>query len=182
MKKVFNIIINVLLFAVVAFWIGKYFYMQPKHSSGEEIPNFSAVTLEGKDFQLSDLRGQMVLLDFWGSWCGPCLQENPALLNLYGNYRGRNYIGLKGFEIVSVGIEQDPERWKKTIQRQAINWPYHILDQATSLRFFDSPIAKQFSVKEVPTKYLISEHGKILKVNPSIAEVEEILKGRLRNQ
>lgn len=181
MKKVFNIIINVLLVGVVAFWIGKYFYMQPKHNSGEEIPNFSAVTLEGQNFELSDLRGQMVLLDFWGSWCGPCLQENPGLLQLYSNYRGRNYIGLKGFEIVSVGIEQDPERWENTIYRQAINWPYHVLDQATSLRFFDSPIAKQFGVKEVPTKYLINEKGKIIKVNPTIAEVEETLKGRLRN-
>lgn len=181
MKKVFNIIINVLLVGVVAFWIGKYFYMMPKHSSGEEIPNFSAVTLEGKNFQLSDLRGQVVLLDFWGSWCGPCLQENPNLLDLYSRYRGRNYIGLKGFEIVSVGIEQDPERWENTIYRQAINWPYHILDQATSLRFFDSPIAQQFGIKEVPTKYLINENGKIIKVNPTIAEVEETLKGRLRN-
>lgn len=181
MKKVFNIFINILLVAVVAFWIGKYFYMKPKHSSGEEVTNFSAVTLEGQAFELSKLRGQMVLLDFWGSWCGPCRKENPDLLKLYTTYRGANYIGLKGFEIVSVGVEQDADRWEKAIYSDAINWPYHILDLATSLRFFDSPIAKQFGVKQIPTKYLINEYGKVIKVNPTLAEVEEKLITRLRN-
>ncbi|MEZ5041096.1 MAG: TlpA disulfide reductase family protein [Saprospiraceae bacterium] len=182
MKKVFKILTNILLVGMVIFLIGKYFYMKPQYSTAEEIPDFSGVTLEGQAFQLSKLRGQMVLLDFWGSWCGPCRQENPDLLKLYTTYRGANYIGLKGFEIVSIGVEQDAKRWEDAIYQDAINWPYHILDLATNLRFFDSPIATQFGVKQLPSKYLINEYGKVIKVNPSIKDIETVLINRLRNK
>jgi thiol-disulfide isomerase/thioredoxin len=159
--------------------IGRYLYMLPGFSDGEQAPEISATTLKGQAFQLSDLRGDYVLLDFWGSWCGPCLAENPRLVQLYSKYGMRAGNNNHRFHIVGIAVEQNPERWKRSIEKTQLNWPYQILDQASSLRFFDSPIAKEYGVKQVPTKYLIDPRGDIIAVNPTVEELDQLLEEKL---
>ena len=179
MRIKFNHILNFLLVAAIAAFIGRYLYMQPRFNSGENTPDFSASLLDGHSFELSELKGSYVLIDFWGSWCPPCRQENPALVNLYHKYKSEGEESQPTFEIVSVAIEKNETRWKRAIQQDQLIWQYHILDKAKNLRFFDSPIAKQFGVHQVPTKYLLSPEGTIIAVNPSIAEVDKILSEQL---
>lgn len=165
---------------VAAFYGGRYLYFQPAYGGGEPAPNFSGSLRDGKPFTLDQMQGTYVLLDFWGSWCGPCRAENPALVQLYQTFHGKSFKGGKDFEIVSVAIERDARRWERAIQKDGLDWPYHILDETKSLRFFDGTIASQYSIREVPSKYLIAPDGTIAMTNPKPGEVAAYLSERIR--
>lgn len=177
MLKKYAWLIFVLL--VGGFIVGQYFYKLPKFVNGETALDFSVTLNDQETFHLSDLKGNFVLLDFWGSWCGPCRAQNRDLVRLHKKFENARFQKAKGFEIVSVGVETNADRWQRAIAKDGLNWTYHILDKATSLRFFDSPIAKLYGVKELPTTYLINEEGFIMGVNLSIEEIDKLLSNRL---
>lgn len=175
----FSKVLNGLLILIVLFLLGQYIYKLPRFDDGEKAPAFEATLLDGASMSLEELKGNYVLIDFWGSWCGPCRAENPQLVSLYSKYKGRSFENAEAFEIVSIGIEQRKERWLRAIKKDQLDWKYHILDQATNLRFFDSPIAGVYGITEVPSKYLIDPRGNIIGVNPSVEEVDQLLSGHL---
>ena len=175
MKLSFNMLLNFLILILLAVFVGRYFYFQPKFDNGEDLPDFTATLLNGENIKLSDLRGKYVLVDFWGSWCGPCRAENPRLVELYKNYGQSKFKEAEGFEILSVGIEKNEKRWKKAIQRDGLFWKYHVLDLTESFKFFDSKIASEFGVKQLPSKYLLDKNGVIIRVDPSIQELNTLL-------
>jgi thiol-disulfide isomerase/thioredoxin len=142
-----------------------YLYRQPNFGKGETVPDFSTVLMNGDTVRFESLRGRYVLLQFWGSWCGPCRKENPHLVELYHQYHNQ------GFEIFSIGIEQSAAAWQKAIARDGMVWPYHSAD----LRYFDGDIAKQFNIHSIPSTFLIDPEGKIVAVNPGAAEIGNIL-------
>ena len=175
MKITFSRIVNILLFLALIGFIGYQVYKMPKFSDGEQAPGFQAELLNGTSFSLSDLSGSYVLLDFWGSWCGPCRVESPNLVALHKSFNGKSFKDAKGFEIVNVAIETNEARWKQAIEKDKLNWPHHIVQ----LDRFSSPIAKQYGVREIPTKYLLDTKGEILMVNPSFLELESFLNERV---
>lgn len=181
MKKLLSNSFLVIIVLVVGFVVGKKIYMTPNYSDGEVAPNFSGTLPNGQNFELTDLKGSYVLIDFWGSWCFPCKAESPAIIDLHNQFNGKKFKDAEGFEIVGVAIEKDEARWKRAIQKWNLPWQYQVVDLNTNFKFFDSQIASDYGVKEVPTKFLVSPDGQIIGVNQKPEEIAAFLSENLMN-
>lgn len=146
-----------------------YRYRQPNFIMGDKAPDFEVTLLDGEKARLSDLRGRYVLLQFWGSWCGPCRAENPALAALYAQYHER------GFEVFSIGIEQRPEAWKRAIAADGMAWRYHAMEDQD----FTGGQARQYNIHSIPTTFLLNPEGVISGVNLTPEEIGKTLAERL---
>jgi thiol-disulfide isomerase/thioredoxin len=166
--------IGLAILVVIGFQLGKYLYLKPKNITGEKAIEINSQLPDGTPFALSNLKGNYVLLDFWGSWCGPCRSSHPELVSLYNRFKGQTFKDAKGFEIVSIALEQSKKNWENAIQADQLNWPYHLMEQTS----FDSPIAKAYSVKQIPTKFLINPEGVMMAVDPSFQEIAKLLEDR----
>lgn len=144
----------------------RLWYFQPNFSAGEPAADFSGKLLDGSSFQLSQLEGQYVLLDFWGSWCGPCRAKSPEL-------RALNQEAGDKLQIVSVGVERNAEHWKKAMQQDGRDWPYQIMDETNSLKFLNGPISDLYGVNQVPTHFLINPAGEVIGVDLAWNEILE---------
>jgi len=155
--------------------------MQPIYQNGEIAPPFKTTLIDDRPFSLSDLKGNYVLLDFWGTWCGPCRVEFPKLRALHNKYHDNKIVDADNFHIVSIALERegDLERTKRTIDKLGLNWDYHIFDPISSFKIFNAKIATElYGVREVPTKYLIDPDGMIIGVNMPFDEIENVLQGK----
>ncbi len=155
---------------VAAFLV--YQYRQPRFIAGEKAPSFEATLLDGTPAKLADLRGKYVLLQFWGSWCGPCRAENPYLAELYRQYQAR------GFEIFSVAIERNTGNWQRAIAADGINWKYHTAE----FEQFTGPVARLFNIHSIPTTFLINPEGVIMGVNLAPEQLEKMLAAALASR
>jgi len=88
-------VLNVLLLILVLGFIANYVYRLPKFDDGEIAPQFTASLADGSEFSLESLKGNYVLLDFWGSWCAPCRRENPSIVELYNTFNEASFSDLK---------------------------------------------------------------------------------------
>ena len=132
---------------------------------GMEAPDISMKDPDGNIRKLSDLRGKVVLLDFWASWCGPCRQENPNVVRLYKKYHD------KGFEIYSVSLDKEKGKWLKAIKDDGLEWPNHVSD----LNGWTSSGGKTYGIMSVPNTTLIDRDGKIIARNLRGSDLERKL-------
>ncbi len=121
---------------------------------GKPAPEISLATPEGSKLALSSLKGKVVLIDFWASWCGPCRQENPNVLKMYNQHKG------KGFEIYGVSLDRKREDWLAAIAQDQLSWK-HVSD----LQFWQSEAAQTYHVRAIPATYLIGRDGTIIAKN-----------------
>jgi peroxiredoxin len=119
---------------------------------GGIMPDIKLADQNGKEFALSSLKGKVVLIDFWASWCGPCRKENPNVVKMYSKYN------KKGFEIFSVSLDEDKEKWIKAIEKDGLKWK-HVSD----LKGWNSSVCSQFNISAIPFTILIDKEGKIIK-------------------
>lgn len=136
---------------------------------GNEAPELILPTPDNKELALSSLRGKVVLIDFWASWCGPCRKEMPNVKLVYQKYKD------KGFEIYGVSLDKDRNAWLEAIEKDGLKWP-----QVSDLKFWQSEAAQTYAVQSIPHTVLIDRDGKILASGLRGAELERKLAEVLR--
>jgi peroxiredoxin len=136
---------------------------------GMAMPDIALNDPSGMERSLSDLRGKVVLVDFWASWCGPCRRENPNVVRAWQAYKD------KGFEVFSVSLDKDVSKWQRAIDQDGLIWSNHISD----LRGWNSVVTGLYGISSIPHAILIDKEGTVvathLRGSQLEAELEQLL-------
>jgi len=142
MKKiVFQIILTVIVLMA---------FLAPAHSQGANAIDFTAVDINGNNIKLSDYHDNVVILDFWATWCGPCRREIPHLIDIKNTFKD------KKFEIISIALERGSEDAAiQFVKQKKMNW-IHIVNKKITTQ-----LAQKYQIKFIPTMFIIQK-GKII--------------------
>lgn len=131
---------------------------------GDVLPQFSQKDVKGNLFNIADLKGRYVLIDFWASWCVPCREENPNLVKAYQKFKG------KKLEILGVSLDLKKDAWIDAIAKDNLSWK-----QVSDLNGWENEVSRMFNVRSVPANILIDKQGKIIALNLRGEELEKKL-------
>jgi thiol-disulfide isomerase/thioredoxin len=146
-----------------SFLLGLAVNAQPKQ--GQLAADIALPSVNGDTIRLSSLKGKVVFLDFWASWCGPCRASNKELVRLYSKYKN------KGFEILGVSLDQEKADWRKAVATDKITWL-----QVNADGGWESPGILKWQISALPTSFLIDKNGTLLAMNLKGKGLEKALK------
>jgi thiol-disulfide isomerase/thioredoxin len=133
-------------------------------------PEIALENPSGNIMKLSDLKGKVVLIDFWASWCGPCRAENPNVVKMYQKFKD------KGFTIFSVSLDEDAAKWEEAISKDKLAWEFHVSD----LKGWKSSVVANYGIEGIPFTVLVNKEGKIIGKNLRGEKLEETLNELLK--
>ena len=125
------------------------------NTASQLAPEINLPDPSGKRISLNSLRGKVVLIDFWASWCAPCRQANPHVVSLYNKYKNQN------FTVYSVSLDKDKEAWKRAIKSDGLVWTTHVSD----LLQWETPLVQQYGFNSIPFTVLVDKNGMIVGKN-----------------
>lgn len=163
-RESFEVLTDVVKKSFYGKTIQSYLFENEKVSVGKIAPEITIRDVNGNPFQLSSLQGKFVLIDFWASWCGPCRQENPNLVQMYQAFKE------KDFEIVGVSIDDNIKSWTKAIETDSLLWT-----QVCDGNGMEGEVAKRYLISAIPTNFLLDKRGKIIAKNLRGEELKKAL-------
>lgn len=135
---------------------------------GDLAPEINLLTPAGQSFALSSLKGRLVVVDFWASWCAPCVEEQPELKALYNKYSEAVKSGR--FDILGVSLDRKKENWTQCMEKFQITWP-----QVSDLKFWNSRAAKDYGVEDLPFNVIVNGAGRVLAINLHGKELSDFI-------
>lgn len=125
-------------------------------------------TVDGQDFDIKQLKGKVVLVDFWATFCAPCLQEMPNVLENYAKYHS------KGFEVVGISLDEDTRNLSAFLEVNEIPW-ITLIDEDETKRGFENPIVLHYGVNKMPKVILVDQEGKVVSLDARGERLDDLL-------
>jgi peroxiredoxin len=138
-------------------------------------PEIKLPNINGDTVSLSSFRDKVVLIDFWGTWCAPCVKEQSHLAEIYKKYKNSFFTVGNGFEIYGVSLDNKKKQWQNIIKKYNITWT-----QVSDLKFWLSPVAKLYNIQELPFNVLIDGKGKIIAKNLHSEDLDKAIRNILK--
>jgi peroxiredoxin len=132
-------------------------------------PEISLPNMNGENINLSSLKGKVVIIDFWASWCGPCRKNNPHLVKFYKKYHP------KGLEILGISLDNNHDAWKAAVQKDRLEWI-----QLNDDKGWNASSANAYFVDAIPASFLIDKNGIIHSIDHIGRELESEVKDLLK--
>ena len=160
MKYLFALLLGAFMFTLTS-------KAQPR--KGDPAPELTLPDVQGKALTLSSLRGSVVLLDFWASWCRPCRENSPELVKLYNKFKGQ------GFQILGVSVDDNRTAWQRAVKADKITWPQVIVPSAEKNR-----VLSTYGVSYIPATFLMDRKGVLQEVDLHGVEMEQAIQRLLQ--